>query len=81
MASNLTKSQTGRKSRLPNSVRRPGYFINIDLTAIKKFGKWQFGPVAYGSGDLTHPIASYQQQTQFAVGGADKAAILNMMRC
>jgi hypothetical protein len=25
--------------------------------------------VAYGSSDLTHPIASYQQQTQFAVGG------------
>jgi hypothetical protein len=46
----------------------PG-FINIDLTAIKKFGKWQLGPVAYGSSNLTHPIASYQQQTQFAVGG------------
>ena len=44
-------------------------FINIDLTAIKKFGKWQLGPVAYSSSDLTHPIASYQQQTQFAVGG------------
>jgi Putative MetA-pathway of phenol degradation len=44
-------------------------FINIDLTAIKKFGKWQIGPVAYGSADLTHPIGSYQQQTQFAVGG------------
>jgi hypothetical protein len=44
-------------------------FINIDLTAIKKFGKWQLGAVAYGSSDLTHPIASYQQQTQFAVGG------------
>jgi hypothetical protein len=28
-----------------------------DLTAIKKFGKWQLGPVAYGSSDLTHPIA------------------------
>jgi len=25
--------------------------------------------VAYSSSDLTHPIASYQQQTQFAVGG------------
>jgi Putative MetA-pathway of phenol degradation len=44
-------------------------FINVDLTATKKFGKWEFGPVAYGSSDLTHPIASYQQQTQFAVGG------------
>jgi Putative MetA-pathway of phenol degradation len=44
-------------------------FINIDLTAIKKFGKWQVGPVAYGSSDLTRPIAGYQQQTQFAAGG------------
>ena len=29
----------------------------------------QLGPVAYGSSDLSHPIASYQQQTQVAVGG------------
>jgi hypothetical protein len=43
-------------------------FINIELTAIKKFGKWQLRPVVYGSSDLTHPIASYRQQTQFAVG-------------
>jgi hypothetical protein len=43
-------------------------FINIDLTAVKKFGKWQLGPVAYGSSDLTRPIAGYQQQTQFAAG-------------
>jgi hypothetical protein len=34
-------------------------FINIDLTATKKFGKWEFGPVAYGSTDLTRPIAGY----------------------
>jgi Putative MetA-pathway of phenol degradation len=43
-------------------------FINIDLTAVKKFGKWQLGPGAYGSSDLTRPIAGYQQQTQFAAG-------------
>jgi hypothetical protein len=44
-------------------------FLNVDLTATKKFGKWEFGGVAYGSADLTSPIASYQKQTQFAIGG------------
>jgi hypothetical protein len=44
-------------------------FINVDLTATRKFGKWEFGGVAYGSTDLTRPIASYQKQSQFAVGG------------
>jgi Putative MetA-pathway of phenol degradation len=44
-------------------------FINVDLTATKKFGKWEFGGVAYGSTDLTRPIASYQKQSQFAIGG------------
>jgi hypothetical protein len=34
-------------------------FINVDLTATKKFGKWEFGAVAYGSTDLTSPIAGY----------------------
>jgi hypothetical protein len=44
-------------------------FLNIDLTAVKKVGKWQFGPVAFGSTDLNSPIAGYQKQSQFAVGG------------
>jgi hypothetical protein len=44
-------------------------FINVDLTATKRFGKWEFGAVAYGSTDLTSPIATYQKQNQFAVGG------------
>jgi Putative MetA-pathway of phenol degradation len=44
-------------------------FLNIDLTATKKFGNWEFGAVAYGSTDLTSPIASYQKQSQFAAGG------------
>jgi hypothetical protein len=44
-------------------------FINVDLTVTKKVGKWEFGPVAYGSSDLTRPIAGYQKQSQFAVGG------------
>ncbi|MGY4434907.1 hypothetical protein ACVWWO_007384 [Bradyrhizobium sp. F1.13.1] len=44
-------------------------FVNVDLTATKKFGKWEFGAVAYGSTDLTRPIVTYQKQSQFAVGG------------
>jgi len=44
-------------------------FINVDLTATKKVGKWEFGPVAYGSSDLTRPIAGYLKQSQFAIGG------------
>jgi hypothetical protein len=44
-------------------------FLNVDLTATKKFGKWEFGAVAYGSTDLTSPIAGYLKQSQFAAGG------------
>jgi hypothetical protein len=44
-------------------------FLNLDLTATKKFGKWEIGPVAYYSTDLNSPIAGYARQSQFAVGG------------
>jgi hypothetical protein len=44
-------------------------FLNVDLTATKKFGKWEFGAVGYGSNDLTSPITSYRKQNQFAAGG------------
>jgi hypothetical protein len=44
-------------------------FLNLDLTATKKFGKWELGPVAFGSWDISDPIDGYQQQRQFAVGG------------
>lgn len=44
-------------------------FLNLDLTATKKFGKWEIGPVAFGSTDLTSPFVGYQKQRQFAVGG------------
>jgi hypothetical protein len=43
--------------------------LNLDLTATKKFGKWEFGPVAYASWDLTEPIPQYREQHQWAVGG------------
>ena len=44
-------------------------FINVDLTATKKFGKWEFGAVAFGNTDLTSPVPNYQRQSQFAAGG------------
>jgi hypothetical protein len=44
-------------------------FLNVDLTASRKFGDWEFGLVAFGSSDLNSPIAGYQKQSQVAVGG------------
>ncbi|MFG1296053.1 transporter [Xanthobacter variabilis] len=44
-------------------------FLNVDLTATKKFGKWEIGPVAYYSTDLNSPAPFYGKQSQFAVGG------------
>lgn len=44
-------------------------FLNVDLTATKKFGKWEIGPVAYYSTDLNNPVPFYAKQSQFAVGG------------
>ena len=44
-------------------------FINLDLTATKKFGKWEVGGVSYFSADLSEPVAGYQKQSQLAVGG------------
>ena len=44
-------------------------FLNFDLTAIKRFGKWQVGPVGLSSLDLNAPIAAYKKQSQFALGG------------
>jgi hypothetical protein len=44
-------------------------FLNVDLTATRKFGDWEFGLVAFGSTDLSSPIDGYQKQSQIAVGG------------
>jgi hypothetical protein len=44
-------------------------WINLDLTATKKFGKIEAGMVGYGSWDLDKPVVGYAQQTQFALGG------------
>ncbi len=44
-------------------------WLNLDLTATHKFGKWEIGPVGFGSWDLSTPVAGYARQEQFAVGG------------
>ncbi|HEY2530669.1 MAG TPA: transporter [Xanthobacteraceae bacterium] len=44
-------------------------YVNLDLTATKKFGKWELGPVAFGSWDVSSPVVGYQKQSEFAVGG------------
>lgn len=49
-------------------VHYPDY-LNLDLTATKKFGKWELGPVAFGSIDLPTNNIHYRRQGQFAVGG------------
>jgi len=44
-------------------------FINVDLTATKKFDKWEIGLVGFGSSDLNRPVPTYLKQSQFALGG------------
>ena len=44
-------------------------FLNVDLTATKRFGRWELGPVGLYSTDLNAPIPTYQEQSQFGLGG------------
>lgn len=44
-------------------------WINVDFTATKKFGKFEFGFVGYGSADLDAPVPGYAKQSQIAMGG------------
>lgn len=54
--------------RSPFGVLYPDY-LNLDVTATKKFGKFEIGPVAFASTDLPTRVAGYQRQGQIAVGG------------
>lgn len=60
---------TGRSA----ATATPGHFapswMNLDLTATKKFGKFEIGAIAFGSMDTSRPVAGYAKQKQFAVGG------------
>jgi hypothetical protein len=44
-------------------------WLNVDLTLTKKIDKFEFGPVAFGSEDISSPFPGYKRQGQFAVGG------------
>jgi hypothetical protein len=54
-------------TRSPTGTFYPD-FLNLDLTATKHFGKWEVGPVAFGSTDLPTGNPAYARQGQFAVG-------------
>lgn len=55
-----------------DSVKSPPHvnpdFLNVDLTATKRFGKWELGAVGGYSTDLNAPIAAYKKQSQFQLG-------------
>lgn len=46
----------------------PNYFF-VDFSVTKAFGKWTFGVVGHASKDLNSPFPSYNEQSQFALGG------------
>lgn len=58
---------TGRNGTTPGSFL-PSW-LNYELTATKTFGKWEIGPIAFGSTDLSSPYSGYARQSQFALGG------------
>jgi hypothetical protein len=43
-------------------------WLNVDLTATRKFGKFEMGAVAFGSSDISSPKPSYKRQGQIAAG-------------
>jgi len=43
-------------------------WVNLDLTALKSVGKWQFGLVGYGSADTTSPYSGYRRQNDIGIG-------------
>jgi hypothetical protein len=61
LTANLANGLFGDDARYPN-------WLNLDLTAAKKFGKFEAGLVAYGSSDISSPTPAYKRQGQFAVG-------------
>ena len=52
----------------PTNVHYSDY-MNLDLTATKRIGKWAVGAVAFGSTDLPTNRPGYRPVGQFAMGG------------
>ena len=62
---NLIYGITGKNQATHAS--NPDYF-NYDLSLTKTLGKWEIGPVAFGSTDVSAPKGT-KAQSQFAIGG------------
>ena len=43
-------------------------FLNVDLTATKRFGKWELGPIGFYATDISTPVPDYRKQRKAAVG-------------
>jgi hypothetical protein len=43
-------------------------WVNLDLTALKSVGKWQFGLVGFGGADTTSPFHGYKRQNDIGIG-------------
>lgn len=50
------------------SDNAPNYFLS-DFHFLKTFGKWQLGPIAHWSADVSRPNSYYKKQSQVAIGG------------
>lgn len=50
-------------------LTNPDYF-NYEISLTRSFGKWEVGPVGFGSTDVGNgPTSTYAKQSQFAAGG------------
>jgi Putative MetA-pathway of phenol degradation len=56
----------------PGGLHTFSDYLNVDLTATKKFGKWEIGAIGFGSADIsgvsTNFNPNYGRQSQFALG-------------
>ncbi len=43
-------------------------WVNLDLTALKSVGAWQFGLVGYGAADTSSPYHGYRRQNDIGIG-------------
>jgi hypothetical protein len=62
----INGTQVGNTASISNP--NPDY-VNLDLTATKRFGKWELGAVGFWSSDVSDPFPGYHRQSQFALGG------------
>lgn len=66
--SDVTQTNSAGVSCARTSCTRADY-LNVDFTALKSFGKWDFGPVAYYAGDVGRSSDGIKENSQFALGG------------